>query len=234
MRRNVFLFGAGIVLATCPIGAAQAATVVNGSFEGNPANDSQPVQVGDSTTIHGWTVINSSGATTGGGKEIAWLANGAYGIYTPFGNDYLDLTGYSGSTGNSGVSQTISTVIGGAYTLSFYLGQFQNAAPVSVLASAGTQSMTITDPNTVGTLANGTLWSLQTFNFTATSDSTTLSLYNGTTNTDFIGLDNVSISGGPAVGGVPEPASWAMMIVGFGMIGAGMRYRKRRTALRYI
>lgn len=33
---------------------------------------------------------------------------------------------------------------------------------------------------------------------------------------------------------VPEPATWAMMIVGFGMIGAGLRYRKRRTVLRYI
>ena len=36
------------------------------------------------------------------------------------------------------------------------------------------------------------------------------------------------------VGAVPEPASWAMMIVGFGLIGAGIRYRQRRTVLRYI
>ena len=33
-------------------------------------------------------------------------------------------------------------------------------------------------------------------------------------------------------GAVPEPASWAMMVAGFGMLGAGMRHR-RRTAPRY-
>jgi len=34
----------------------------------------------------------------------------------------------------------------------------------------------------------------------------------------------------PVTGGVPEPASWAMMIVGFGMVGAAMR---RTTSLRF-
>lgn len=45
----------------------------------------------------------------------------------------------------------------------------------------------------------------------------------------------VQVLGSVAAGGaVPEPASWAMMIVGFGMVGAGLRYRPRRMALRYI
>ena len=34
--------------------------------------------------------------------------------------------------------------------------------------------------------------------------------------------------GGPA-GPVPEPASWAMMIGGFGLAGGALRYRRRRT-----
>jgi hypothetical protein len=29
---------------------------------------------------------------------------------------------------------------------------------------------------------------------------------------------------------VPEPATWAMMIVGFGLVGAGLRLRRRREA----
>ena len=32
---------------------------------------------------------------------------------------------------------------------------------------------------------------------------------------------------------VPEPATWAMMILGFGMIGAGLRYRRGRTSLHH-
>jgi hypothetical protein len=33
-----------------------------------------------------------------------------------------------------------------------------------------------------------------------------------------------------AIGGVPEPATWAMMILGFGMIGAAMRRRGAKAA----
>ena len=36
-----------------------------------------------------------------------------------------------------------------------------------------------------------------------------------------------------AAGAVPEPATWAMLILGFGMAGASLRYRRRRTAVRY-
>ena len=34
----------------------------------------------------------------------------------------------------------------------------------------------------------------------------------------------------PAAAAVPEPAAWALMIVGFGGIGFGMRYRRRVAA----
>jgi hypothetical protein len=36
-----------------------------------------------------------------------------------------------------------------------------------------------------------------------------------------------------AVAAVPEPATWAMMLVGFGMMGASMRYRRRSTKAVY-
>ena len=35
---------------------------------------------------------------------------------------------------------------------------------------------------------------------------------------------------GDAVGGVPEPATWGMMIVGFGLVGAAARRRKALAA----
>ena len=38
-----------------------------------------------------------------------------------------------------------------------------------------------------------------------------------------LGIDNIAV--GPSA--VPEPATWAMMIIGFGMIGGGARYRQR-------
>ena len=46
---------------------------------------------------------------------------------------------------------------------------------------------------------------------------------------DIFGLDGISFNVAPPlppVGGVPEPASWAMLIAGFGMIGATLRRRR--------
>ncbi len=235
MKATSYWLGAALTLAT-GLGAAQAQaqTISNGGFEGGPGRfDNQSVGVG-STAIPGWTIVNGSNSTTGGGKEIAWLGDGAYGFNTPFGTDYLDLTGYSGSTGDSGVSQTIATVVGGAYTLSFYLGGMQGYGPISANVYAGSQFATISDPITNGIAAGSTLWTQQTFSFVATSINTTVSIIGNNSGQDFIGLDNVSISGEVvSPGAVPEPASWAMMIMGFGMISVGLRHRQRGTKLRY-
>ena len=38
------------------------------------------------------------------------------------------------------------------------------------------------------------------------------------------------IAGNPPIGGVPEAATWAMLITGFGMIGAALRRRTMQTA----
>ncbi len=39
-------------------------------------------------------------------------------------------------------------------------------------------------------------------------------------------LDNVVVNAVPAIGGVPEPASWALLIAGFGLTGAALRRRR--------
>jgi hypothetical protein len=36
-----------------------------------------------------------------------------------------------------------------------------------------------------------------------------------------------------AVSAAPEPAAWAMMMVGFGLIGGAIRYRRRKTTLSF-
>jgi hypothetical protein len=42
------------------------------------------------------------------------------------------------------------------------------------------------------------------------------------------GLSDISFSSG-TVGAVPEPATWAMMLIGFGAVGGTARYRRRKT-----
>jgi hypothetical protein len=41
---------------------------------------------------------------------------------------------------------------------------------------------------------------------------------------------NVTLSGGPISGAIPEPSAWALMILGFGAAGAGLRARRRLPA----
>jgi hypothetical protein len=48
----------------------------------------------------------------------------------------------------------------------------------------------------------------------------------GTNSADNVGplLDNVKLT---VDAGVPEPAAWAMMLAGFGLVGAAMRRREK-------
>lgn len=46
-----------------------------------------------------------------------------------------------------------------------------------------------------------------------------------------IGINAVGIPGGGNPSLVPEPASWAMMVFGFGLVGAGMRRRSRTPVI---
>lgn len=47
---------------------------------------------------------------------------------------------------------------------------------------------------------------------------------------DGILIDNLTVTGTKMASAVPEPATWAMMILGFGLAGAALR-RRRETAL---
>lgn len=44
-------------------------------------------------------------------------------------------------------------------------------------------------------------------------------------------LDNINVTSLSAVSAVPEPATWSMMIAGFGLLGAA--FRRRRTTVRF-
>lgn len=46
------------------------------------------------------------------------------------------------------------------------------------------------------------------------------------------GLDNFRVTAINATGGVPEPATWAMMMLGFGAVGGALR-RSRKATVRY-
>lgn len=96
------------------------------------------------------------------------------------------------------------------------------------------------DPNNPGSYVFNTIagWGASSF-YTDSAFVSGVSVGNGSGSTaSFVGYaDNVSASGSfgarsfnfAAAAAVPEPGTWAMMLVGFGGIGAAMRRQRRAT-----
>jgi hypothetical protein len=135
-----------------------------------------------------------------------------------------------------GVSQTFATTAGHKYEVTFWLGSSpQWGLQDGLTVSAGGTSKTFTSTNS-GTQVN--LWQAETFDFTANGSSTTVSLL-GASGDNYIGVDNVVATdlGGAVVatgGAVPEPSTWAMMVLGFAGLGyLGYRRRKARWLITF-
>lgn len=142
---------------------------------------------------------------------------------------------YNANPGEGGGVSQIFTTTGGIATFSADIAALYTRSSgglgiglLSVLLDG-----VVLDSHDFGDVAGGTITLRSTLGFTTnlSAGQHTLSLQatrlfapgRGVTSQYF---DNVSLD----VTAVPEPATWAMMIVGFGMTGASLRHRRRRTA----
>jgi hypothetical protein len=166
------------------------------------------------------------------GDGLPWLGkNNQFGPTTPFGNYFLDLTGLDDRMPFFGVEQTISTVAGQSYALTFNLGVDQDDSvfrgPIGVTATAGSTSQVFNNFNPVG--GSGSIWQSFTLDFTASSASTLISIQ-GEQGDQFIGLDEVAVNG--TAPSTPETSTWAMMLIGFaGFAFVGYRRAKKNDRL---
>ena len=53
----------------------------------------------------------------------------------------------------------------------------------------------------------------------------------GSVRTNQWAFDVLNVNGATQGGAVPEPATWAMMLIGFGAAGVSLRYRRRKSVL---
>lgn len=173
---------------------AHAAVINNGSFELPTVPDGSYTNFGTgSNLISGWTVVGPQASIVSGA-----LTAGSLTFPAQEGSQWLDLTGYLSNSRDDGVTQTIATIPGTTYTLSFWVGNIVD--PGSTYGKTSTVELSLNggprEPftNADGTGANVMNWKQFTRSFTANSASTVITFFNGDPADDNNnGLDSIAI-----------------------------------------
>lgn len=232
MRKFKAAIAVAAVAATLGMAHAASASelLVNGSFE--DVGNAQPQGWGGYTfgydtgvtgtdmfggpnALPGWTVNFGNVDVTGLGSPWGPAADG---------NNSLDINGWEAGS----ISQTFNTVAGATYTVSFDYSRNAAGAPDPAIATvtAGGQGVTVIAPND-GSLGSeyNFIWKPVSFTFVGSGAATTLTATAITGTNGGVFFDNFQVNGA-----VPEPATWALMIGGFGLAGAALRARRRALA----
>jgi hypothetical protein len=180
-----------------------------------PASASIVVNGGfEAGDFSGWTQFGNAGFTSVGG---------VFGGIMPAEGDFHAWFGPIDTPG--GITQTLTTVAGTEYSVGFSLARTGFANNNFFSASFGDTLLV--------ELTNWPASIYQDFGFTVTAGGGSTPLtFTFRNNPNFFLLDAVSVTavnGGGAV--IPEPATWAMMIAGFGLVGATARRRRRTSAI---
>lgn len=219
MRSFLKLALAAAAFSAVPTAAFASVNIVaNGGFE-DPTVPPPCCNTAPPDTVTDWTVpppgvgdvnvvLGTYNGTSGSGPNLAYQ-----------GDQYLDLVGQSG---NGFISQMVNTVLGQVYTLTFAYSNniFGGAAAASASVSIGTLNDVIFHNTATTTDLD---WTIYTGTFVGTGVPMELlfqSIVDSQNGSIF--LDAVSIAA------VPEPGTWLMMILGFGLAGAALRRRRHR------
>ncbi|GGB35672.1 hypothetical protein GCM10011380_26300 [Sphingomonas metalli] len=173
------------------------------------------------------TAANAAGFVRTGGTIMTGNVSGmgANPYPAPADNHYLAV--------KSNEVATIASIAGGItgyQSISIYMGSIDAGNTVQLLGAGGKVLMSYTGSQLADpAAANGSQTLPATnraFTFTA-GQGEVLTGLRLTSSVNSLEIDNVRFTGA-----VPEPTTWAMMLVGFGLVGAGMRYRSRQTSVR--
>jgi hypothetical protein len=224
-RATKFTFAAATLLfvnfASGSAGAVEL--IVNGGFEASSSDISTPP---------GWTNV---------GHEDGVQQYASYPNLTPYqGQNFYSLDG-AGDNGvfiaGDGITQSVATVSGASYQLTFGLSGENGPGGITTLAvmvGSQTTDFTITSDNS-GFFSKQLV--TETINYVATSADTAISFIetasNDGGNNDAL-IDGVSFQGPAVTSAVPEPSTWAMMILGFFGIGFLAHRRSNRPAMRLV
>lgn len=170
-----------MMLCALAFTSAAFAQVQNGGFEDGTDPGSFTTVGAGGGNITGWTVTFGSVDYIGSYWEAAE------------GSRSIDMSG--GGAGS--ISQTIATIPGFTYQVTFYMSGNPDGSPMvktMTVSANGAMSQNYSYDISVGNTRGVMLWASNTYTFTATSNNTTLT-FASTTDTAFgPALDNVSIT----------------------------------------
>ncbi len=229
MRLKMLVAGAALAGMTAAH-ASPTNLVVNGSFESTSATYKAKFH----GKVDGWSggtgldFIDTPGTADDAGRYLA--------VYGPFANHSPDGGNFVEADGDrnygTAIWQTITGLTAGArYAVSFYQAAGQQRAYLGPTSERWDVSLgDETHASSTFHLLQGGVgdWQRQTIHFTATAASEVLSFFaagtpNGKPPIAF--LDGVSLTAS-----APEPATWALLVAGFGLVGVGLRRRGEAVA----
>jgi len=232
----LFVFCVSVV----PVHANSINLLLNGDFE-NPLMPAGSLcgiygpclgfhnGVAGNDNIGGWQLVGKSGVDSGGvaipgapatilllGYDYSEPDNATGGtlhFHPHHGLQSLDLTGEGNQGTTNGIRQSVSTLAGHSYTLTFWLGHQYSGAPGYLNGPAAVGLYL--DGQGVGSFTNSldtfedVTWKPFRYTFTASGSQTVIAFLNDTpVGNNYSGLDNVSLVE------VPEPASLALALLG--------------------
>jgi len=204
MMRMKFGLLAGVVLAAVASHSSAAEFVTNGSFE-------------NALPTFGWTFSEWSADT---GNANSGLNSASSRCFDPACADPDDVSAKF-------IAQTISGLTAGSYTLSIAgnTGPGNDPSTINGL-KVYFDDLLVLDQTNVAPVLGVNVWNTFTSTFAITGTSGVLKVLaysSGNYHVDDVSLTDVS-------GGVPEPATWALMLAGFGLVGSVVRRNRRAAA----
>ena len=218
--KSVLAFAAAAVALAAVPSKANASVVLDGSFEAQ----------GGSATFY-----SGPGSSVGGGDGYCyfgvsnlacnsgtpWTGSGLINPPSAFGAPSAAQNGsyYSFIQGTQILSQTFVSSLAGVSQLSFWTAgrsNFGGAQTVNIFLNGSLVGNFTTNQSTP-------TWVQRTFNVNLASGNNLLEFKGQATTDQTAFIDNISV---PAV---PEPSTWAMLMLGFGLIGYVMRRRPRTS-----
>jgi hypothetical protein len=198
-----------MIAATALAGAAHASLIVNGDFTSPNVHGGY----GSFATIPGW-VSDSSDTLEVGASPIYGLSCETAGCQN------LEVNANAIDT----VSQTVTGLtVGDTYDLSWDYGGRNAGGPQQLDVSFGGASVGVNTSNGVDAF-----WTPNSVDIVATASTETLT------------FESINVGGAPSYGNeltgvslttVPEPAAWALLLLGFAGLGGALRARRGNLRL---